>query len=240
MIVRTLCARTLMVGALVTSLTLGTSTIASAEISNNKVVEGKTTVSVSEPLNSKLEPIRDRVNMSSENLTESDLETFDTGLQVIMQAQAETGKLRYTIDNDGKRIYETELKLADGQQIWFYYEVESQSVEATALSKAVYTKRLAVKSGDEWYPKIWAGKDSKGRWVRFNRAAQKIMVGAGGAALKSAICAIPGVGTIGCAFVWGATIVAKKVINKIGRCPKARPWLYAYPASIKSSRCRAA
>mgnify|MGYP006981961387 FL=1 len=73
-----------MVGALVTSLTLGTSTIASAEISNNKVVEGKTTVSVSEPLNSKLEPIRDRVNMLSENLTESDLETLDTGLQVIM------------------------------------------------------------------------------------------------------------------------------------------------------------
>lgn len=73
-----------MVGALVTSLTLGASTIASAEISNNKVVEDKTTVSVSEPLNSKLEPIRDRVNMSSENLTESDLETLDTGLQVIM------------------------------------------------------------------------------------------------------------------------------------------------------------
>lgn len=40
--------------------------------------------------------------------------------------------------------------------------------------------------------------------------------------MKSAICAIPGVGTIGCAFVWGATIVAKKVVNKIGRCPKAR------------------
>lgn len=176
--------------------------------------------------------------VSGENLTENDLTTLDDALQVIMKAKAAEGEVTYSVNGEGNNVYKTEILFGDSQVMQFYYEADPSSDEAAELSNATYSPYAERAGGNEWYPKIWSGSDSNGRWVRFNRAAQSVMVGATGAALRTAICAIPGVNAVGCAVVWGATLVAKQVIQRVGRCPEARPWLYAYPANIGVSGCR--
>lgn len=238
MATRTLIAKSATSGLLAVALAFGTAGMASAQPAQNVATVTPETISVSTPLNSALEPLAAYATASEENLTEEDLATLDEALQVIMQAKAAEGEVTYSINDEGKNVYMTEVLFGDSEVMQFYYEADPTSAEAAELSDAIYYPYMERAGGNEWYPKIWSGTDSKGRWIRFNRAAQGLMVSAGGNALKAAICAIPGVNAVGCAVVWGATIVAKQVIKRVGRCPKARPWLYAYPANLGASGCR--
>ena len=238
MATRTLIAKSATSGLLALALVFGTAGMASAQSAQNVATVTPETISVSTPLNSALEPLAAYATASEENLTEEDLATLDEALQVIMQAKAAEGEVTYSINDEGKNVYMTEVLFGDSEVMQFYYEAGPTSAEAAELSDAIYYPHMERAGGNEWYPKIWSGTDSKGRWVRFNRAAQGLMVSAAGNALKVAICAIPGVNAVGCAVVWGATIVAKQVIKRVGRCPKARPWLYAYPANLGASGCR--
>ncbi len=238
MATRTLMAKATTSGLLAVALAFGTAGIASAQPAQNTAAIEPEVITVSASLNSALESLAAYATASEENLTADDLATLDGALQVIMQAKAAEGEVIYSINDEGKNVYMTEVLFGDSEVIQFYYEADPASAEAAELSDAIYYPCMERAGGNEWYPKIWSGTDSKGRWVRFNRAAQGLMVGAAGTALKAAICAIPGVNAVGCAMVWGATIVAKQVIKRVGRCPEARPWLYAYPANLGTSGCR--
>lgn len=55
--------------------------------------------------------------------------------------------------------------------------------------------------------------------VYFNRTDQGALLAGSTAALATAICAIPAVGTVGCAFVVGAVAAAAFYVNENGRCP---------------------
>lgn len=168
-----------------------------------------------------------------------DEEQLQTGLMQVFQGQKDLGQLAYKFSSDGSYLFYTPVDMGEGELVEFYYELPQDSPEAKELStNAIYSPYEVRSGGNEWYPKIWAGKDSKGTWVRFNRKAQSLMYSAAGTALKAAICAIPGVNAVGCAVVWGATLVAKTVMKKVGRCTASRPWLYVYPAQTTGS-CRA-
>ncbi|MCI7306085.1 MAG: hypothetical protein MR522_07490 [Trueperella sp.] len=238
MATRTLMAKATTSGLLAVALVFGTAGIASAQPAQNTAAIEPEAITVSASLNSALESLAAYATASEENLTADDLATLDGALQVIMQAKAAEGEVIYSINDEGKNVYMTEVLFGDSEVMQFYYEADPASAEAAELSDAIYYPYMERAGGNEWYPKIWSGTDSKGRWVRFNRSAQGLMVGAAGTALKAAICAIPGVNAVGCAVVWGATIVAKQVIKRVGRCPEARPWLYAYPANLGTSGCR--
>lgn len=228
--VMSLIAKTATSGLLVCALAFGNAGVASAEPMQN--MYASTSVS------SLTVQQGGYLSGSKDSYTEYGSVPFHTAIQVIMRAKAVTGELTYKINSEGKNVYMTEVAYGDGEVAQFYYEVDPKSAEVADLSNAVYSPYAERSGGNEWFPKIWSGTDSEGIWVRFNRAAQGLMVSAGGTALKVAICAIPGVNTVGCAVVWGATVIAKQVMKRVGRCPEERPWLYAYPTNLGASNCR--
>ena len=142
-------------------------------------------------------------------------------------------KLAYRVQENGNYLFFATVDIPDSDPVEFYYDLPANSPDINQLLEvADYMPHATRSGGNEWYPKIWAGQDSNGTWVRFNRSAQSLMYSAAGSALKAAICALPVVNGFGCAFVWGAVFVAKKVMKNTGRCPKSAPWLYVYPAPM--------
>lgn len=169
-----------------------------------------------------------------ESFTEEDLQSalFD-----LFTAQKAQGLVGYKTLDDGSYEFTTMIH-PDGQDsVEFSYLLPDSDKARELATGAIHSPYSSCDGGNEWYPKIWAGQDGQGTWIRFNRKAQSLMYTAAGTALKAAICAIPGVNAIGCAVVWGATLVAKNVMKRIGRCPTDRPWLYVYPAKTHGE-CR--
>lgn len=225
-------ARSIMSSVLVVSLTLGSAGLASADTNPPEVPAlAASNISVALALDM-------LVPDDPTQITKEEIDALHEGIWEVLEAQHDQGEVTFTTDANGNHLYQTNVTLAGGQIVQFIHETSPTSAQAQALPRAEQNLYQLRSSGNEWYPKIWSGSDSKGRWVRFNRAAQSLMIGAGGTALKAAICAIPGVNAVGCAIVWGATLVAKQVIKKIGRCPASRPWLYAYPSNLGASGCR--
>lgn len=68
-------------------------------------------------------------------------------------------------------------------------------------------------------PQIGGGWDSGGPYVTFNNFDQSVLIGAGGAALVLAICAIPAVGQIACGVAGIIVAAATAYVVEYGRCP---------------------
>lgn len=172
--------------------------------------------------------------------SDDQLALLDDVVRTSFEEQIQRGEVAYSLNEDGSAVFSTEIPVGDHDvPVEIVYELEQRAPGMTELSRTTRSHHAASSGGNEWYPKIWFGRDSHGRWIRFNRAAQNLLISAGGTAAKAAICAIPGVNAAGCGLVWVASIAAKQVMKRHGRCPTRAPWLYAYPGNIRASQCRA-
>lgn len=107
-------------------------------------------------------------------------------------------------------------------------------IDDPSVPGGIFSFTVVVPKKDAITPRLGGGVDTVGVYVLLNAFDQNMLIGGGGAAVTAALCAIPGLGWIGCGAITIAVIAAAAWVSTHGMCPKT---LKAYVFVPERNRC---